>query len=205
MADGVPVRLFRNSDGGPCPLGAGCERAFSSVLLRRCGALVDRGGHLRHDHQPLPVLLASKPGGGRPTREASSRAPREGARTGTEALERIRLDTYVGMAFSNLVALAIIVTTAATFHVNGITDVESSSQAAEALRPACAGRSRPAWPSRQERQRSPRRHTPGDLDPHGHRDTSVKEVPGPHHDHPGHQPGDLDPHGHRDKSAPPKP
>ena len=30
------------------------------------------------------------------------------------ALGRIRLDTYVGMAFSNLVAIAIIVTTAAT-------------------------------------------------------------------------------------------
>jgi NRAMP (natural resistance-associated macrophage protein)-like metal ion transporter len=50
-------------------------------------------------------------------------------------LERIRIDTYVGMAFSNLVALAIIVTTAATLHSAGITNVESSSQAAEALRP----------------------------------------------------------------------
>jgi hypothetical protein len=26
------------------------------------------------------------------------------------------------------------------------------------------------------------------------------EKPGPHHDHPGHKPGDLDPHGHRDTS-----
>jgi hypothetical protein len=42
-------------------------------------------------------------------------------------------------------------------------------------------------------------HTPGDLDPHGHRDTDgQKEVPGEHHDHPGHTPGDLDPDGHRD-------
>jgi NRAMP (natural resistance-associated macrophage protein)-like metal ion transporter len=54
---------------------------------------------------------------------------------GDDAIERIRLDTYVGMAFSNLIALAIIVTTAATLHASGVTDIASSSQAAEALRP----------------------------------------------------------------------
>src|SRR5262249_15435725 len=43
------------------------------------------------------------------------------------------------MALSNLVALAIIVTTAATLHAIGLTDIASSSQAAEALRPV-AGR-----------------------------------------------------------------
>lgn len=44
-------------------------------------------------------------------------------------------------------------------------------------------------------------HTPGDLNPHGHRDTSgQRDVPGEHHDHPGHTPGDVDPDGHRDKS-----
>lgn len=51
------------------------------------------------------------------------------------AIKRIRIDTYVGMAFSNLVALAIMITTAATLHANGVTSIESSSQAAEALRP----------------------------------------------------------------------
>ena len=58
------------------------------------------------------------------------------------ALARIRLDTYIGMAFSNLVAIAIIViivTTAATLHVEGITNIQTSSEAAEALRPV-AGR-----------------------------------------------------------------
>jgi Mn2+/Fe2+ NRAMP family transporter len=39
------------------------------------------------------------------------------------------------MAFSNIVALAIMITTAATLHKAGITDISSSSQAAEALRP----------------------------------------------------------------------
>jgi Mn2+/Fe2+ NRAMP family transporter len=43
------------------------------------------------------------------------------------------------MAFSNLVAIAIIVTTAATLHVHGVTNIQTSSQAAEALRPV-AGR-----------------------------------------------------------------
>jgi Mn2+/Fe2+ NRAMP family transporter len=56
-------------------------------------------------------------------------------RQGPDALERIRLDTYVGMALSNLVGLAIVVTTAATLHAAGITDIDTSGQAAEALRP----------------------------------------------------------------------
>jgi NRAMP (natural resistance-associated macrophage protein)-like metal ion transporter len=48
---------------------------------------------------------------------------------------RIRLDTYVGMAFSNIVALFIIVTCAATLNAHGITNIQTSAQAAEALRP----------------------------------------------------------------------
>jgi NRAMP (natural resistance-associated macrophage protein)-like metal ion transporter len=48
---------------------------------------------------------------------------------------RIRADTMVGMAFSNLIALSIIFTAAATLHATGKTDIETSAQAAEALRP----------------------------------------------------------------------
>jgi Mn2+/Fe2+ NRAMP family transporter len=66
-----------------------------------------------------------------PERRPLVRAPKQGP----DAIERIRLDTYVGMAFSNLVALAIIITTAATLHASGVTNIETSSQAAEALRP----------------------------------------------------------------------
>jgi Mn2+/Fe2+ NRAMP family transporter len=58
-------------------------------------------------------------------------APKRAAK----ALQRIRADTLTGMALSNLIALAIILTTAATLHKAGITSVESSAQAAEALRP----------------------------------------------------------------------
>lgn len=48
---------------------------------------------------------------------------------------RIRTDTLSGMAFSNLIALSIIITAAATLHASGRTDIATSSQAAEALRP----------------------------------------------------------------------
>jgi NRAMP (natural resistance-associated macrophage protein)-like metal ion transporter len=48
---------------------------------------------------------------------------------------RIRLDTYVGMGYSNLISWFIIVTTAATLNAHGITDINTSAQAAEALRP----------------------------------------------------------------------
>jgi len=50
-------------------------------------------------------------------------------------LARIRIDTYIGMGFSNLIAFFIMLTAAATLHAHGVTDIESSAQAAEALRP----------------------------------------------------------------------
>ena len=48
---------------------------------------------------------------------------------------RIRFDTYFGMALSNLISLFIIVTTAATLRTQGITDIQTSADAAQALRP----------------------------------------------------------------------
>ena len=39
------------------------------------------------------------------------------------------------MAFSNLIAIAILITTVATLHSKGIIDIQSSAQAAEALKP----------------------------------------------------------------------
>jgi Mn2+/Fe2+ NRAMP family transporter len=62
-----------------------------------------------------------------PLKEAPSQADNE--------FYRIRIDTYVGMALSNLVALFIVITTAATLNAHGVTDIQTSSQAAEALRP----------------------------------------------------------------------
>jgi len=48
---------------------------------------------------------------------------------------RIRLDTYLGMGFSNLISLFVIITAAATLNAHGVTDIQTSAQAAEALRP----------------------------------------------------------------------
>jgi NRAMP (natural resistance-associated macrophage protein)-like metal ion transporter len=50
-------------------------------------------------------------------------------------LRRIKIDTYVGMGFSNLIAFFIILSAAATLHVAGITQIQTSAQAAQALRP----------------------------------------------------------------------
>jgi NRAMP (natural resistance-associated macrophage protein)-like metal ion transporter len=50
-------------------------------------------------------------------------------------LKRIKIDTVVGMGFSNLVAMFIMLTTAATLGAHGVTQIESSAQAASALRP----------------------------------------------------------------------
>jgi NRAMP (natural resistance-associated macrophage protein)-like metal ion transporter len=52
-----------------------------------------------------------------------------------DAFNRIRLDTFTGMAVSNLVALAIMLGTAATLHAAGKTDIQSAADAAKALQP----------------------------------------------------------------------
>ena len=66
-----------------------------------------------------------------PERHPLNHAPREGP----SELKRIELDTLAGMGGANLVALAIIFTAAATLHAHGITDIDTSADAAEALRP----------------------------------------------------------------------
>jgi len=60
-------------------------------------------------------------------------------REGPEAISRIRIDTIAGMLASNLVALAIMIATAATLHQHGITTINSAAEAASALKPI-AGR-----------------------------------------------------------------
>jgi len=50
-------------------------------------------------------------------------------------LQRIKIDTYIGMGFSNLVAFFIMLTAVVTLHSHGTTDIQTSAQAAQALRP----------------------------------------------------------------------
>lgn len=62
-----------------------------------------------------------------PLRQAPRQAKRE--------LKRIRIDTFAGMAISNLVAIAIIMTTSATLHASGKTHIGTAADVAEALKP----------------------------------------------------------------------
>jgi NRAMP (natural resistance-associated macrophage protein)-like metal ion transporter len=48
---------------------------------------------------------------------------------------RIKIDTLIGMAFSNIVAFFIVLTTAVTLNRHGVTDIQTTAQAASALRP----------------------------------------------------------------------
>jgi NRAMP (natural resistance-associated macrophage protein)-like metal ion transporter len=63
----------------------------------------------------------------KPLTEAPDEAP--------SAFSRMRVDTIVGMTVSNLVALAIMISTAATLHAAGKTDIQTAAQAAQALQP----------------------------------------------------------------------
>ena len=62
-----------------------------------------------------------------PLRDAPNQARRH--------LRRIKIDTWFGMIFSNGIAFCIMLTTAVTLHGVGMTDIQTSAQAAEALRP----------------------------------------------------------------------
>ena len=68
-----------------------------------------------------------------PTDEPLKKNPRGAA----AQLQRIRVDTYAGMGFSNLVAFFIMLTAAAAlhYHVPPITDIQTSTDAAKALKP----------------------------------------------------------------------
>jgi NRAMP (natural resistance-associated macrophage protein)-like metal ion transporter len=63
------------------------------------------------------------------------RSIRQAPRSAREQSQRMRVDTLVGVVFSNLIAIAIIMATAATLHVQGITQIKSAAEAANALRP----------------------------------------------------------------------
>jgi Mn2+/Fe2+ NRAMP family transporter len=63
----------------------------------------------------------------KPLKKALHQAP--------EQIQRIKIDTYIGMAFSNLIAYFIILTAAATLHTHGKTEINSAAEAAAALKP----------------------------------------------------------------------
>ncbi|MFL6709727.1 MAG: NRAMP family divalent metal transporter [Massilia sp.] len=65
----------------------------------------------------------------------SAHALKKTPRMARAGYQRIDRDTWIGMGFSNLVAFFIMLTTAVTLHLHGVTSIETSSQAASALRP----------------------------------------------------------------------
>jgi NRAMP (natural resistance-associated macrophage protein)-like metal ion transporter len=67
-------------------------------------------------------------------RQGSEPLLRSAGAAGSE-LRRIRWDTWSGMLYSNLAAFCIILATAVTLHVSGLTDINTAAQAASALRP----------------------------------------------------------------------
>jgi NRAMP (natural resistance-associated macrophage protein)-like metal ion transporter len=67
--------------------------------------------------------------------DASAKALRRGPTDAASHLNRMKADTFIGMGFSNLIAFSIILITAVTLATHGITNIQTSAQAADALRP----------------------------------------------------------------------
>lgn len=65
----------------------------------------------------------------------SARPLIEAPRQAKRALARIRVDTIAGMLVSNVIALAIMMSTAATLHQAGKTNIQTAADAARALEP----------------------------------------------------------------------
>jgi NRAMP (natural resistance-associated macrophage protein)-like metal ion transporter len=110
------------------------------------GALLPRSGLTRAALVALVAVLGTTISPYLFFWQASEEAEDEHAETDTRPLRdhpedapaqtrRIRLDTYAGMIFSNLIALSIMFGTAATLHANGHTDIQSATDAATALKP----------------------------------------------------------------------
>jgi Mn2+/Fe2+ NRAMP family transporter len=59
----------------------------------------------------------------------------ESRRVLTTAKRRMRLDTVIGMVFSNGIAFFVMLMGAVVLHAGGVTDVQSAAQAAQALKP----------------------------------------------------------------------
>jgi hypothetical protein len=93
----------------------------------------DGGRGVRHHHQPVPVFWQAgeevedekDDPKAKPLIKAPLQAPNQ--------LARIQLDTLAGTGISNVIGLFIMITTAATLNAHGVTDIQTSSQAAEAL------------------------------------------------------------------------
>jgi Mn2+/Fe2+ NRAMP family transporter len=101
------------------------DRDYVSMLVAVLGTTISPYLFFWQASQEVEEQRATP--GHEPLREAPEQARRH--------LLRIKTDTYIGMLYSNLIAFCIMLTTAATLHAAGITQIGSAAQAAEALRP----------------------------------------------------------------------
>jgi len=95
--------------------------------------------HFRHHHRPYLFFWQASQEVEEMRAETGQRALKHAPKQSRANLSRIRMDTWIGMGFSNVVAFFIILTTAATLNAHGVTEIQTSSQAAAALKPI-AGR-----------------------------------------------------------------
>ena len=141
MADPGTFRICHHACGCESALGGGASRAAGAE--RQMGRRVshDAGGDPGNDDLALPVHLAIVAGGRGAAVSIQTKSPSKSAPFDEERGVRAEfgVDTLTGMAVSNIIAIAIIITTAATLHVHGKTNIETSAQAAEALRPLAGG------------------------------------------------------------------
>jgi Mn2+/Fe2+ NRAMP family transporter len=98
---------------------------FLAMLAAICGTTISPYLFFWQASQEVEEVKTKKKD--KPLVKAPEQAPQQ--------FRRIGLDTFAGMAVSNLIALFIIITTAATLHASGRTEIQSAAEAAEALRP----------------------------------------------------------------------
>ena len=101
------------------------DAATATVVVRVFGTTISHFLFFWQSSEEVEDLRARRDS--RSLIDDAAQAPRE--------LRRIRWDTWSGMLYSNLTAFFIILATAVTLHVAGVTDIQSATQAAQALRP----------------------------------------------------------------------
>lgn len=105
--------------------GISLDREFLTALIAILGTTISPYLFFWQASEEVEdVTLNSKE---RPLKEAPKQAPAQ--------LQRIRFDTFLGMAFSNIVAFFIILTAASTLYSHGLRDIQTADQAARALQP----------------------------------------------------------------------
>src|SRR5690349_715641 len=101
------------------------DRRYVSMLVAVLGTTISPYLFFWQASQEMEEQRATP--GHQPLREAPEQARAH--------LRRIKVDTYVGMTYSNLIALCVMLTSAATLHPAGMVQIDSAASAAQALRP----------------------------------------------------------------------